>query len=427
MVSALFLTLISCLLLGIPIVISIGVSTCVALLFTDIPFAIVAKSIYTATDIFPLQAVPLFILAGAIMEVAGVSEQIVQVIERLVGWMRGGLAMAVVIASMFFGAMSGSGPATAAAIGFIMIPALASRGYDKAYSAALTSSAGTLGILIPPSNPMIVYGVVAQASIIGLFVAGIIPGIMVTSTMIAISYAICFKRNYGRSTIKFSLKEFLPILWRSKWSLLAPIIILGGIYGGAFTAVEASVVAVNYALFLGIFVTKKLSISDIFECFNKTTIIAGSMIILVGISTSFGELLTLYQVPQMIAEFLISISSNVNVIFLLVILFLIILGTFMDTMATIIILTPMLLPVMVQLGIHPIHFGIVFVVTNEIAFLTPPVGANLFVMAGITKIPIEKIAKEEIVFIIGLLIAVIILAWFPEISLYLPKKLGYVY
>ena len=427
MVAVLFITLVVCLLLGVPIVMSIGIATFAALQLTDIPIAILAKAIYTATDKFPLHAVPLFILAGALMEVAGMSEQVVDVIERLLGWMRGGLAMAVVVGCMFFGAMSGSGPATAAAIGFIMIPALASRGYDKGYSAALTSSAGTLGILIPPSNPMIVYGVVSQASIVGLFIAGVIPGIFVTATMILISYVICIRRRYGTKTEKFSFSELCSCSWRSKWSLLAPIIILGGIYGGVFTPVEASVVAVNYAIFVGLVITKKLNMRIIYDCFSRTTLISGSMIILIGLSTSFGELLTLYQVPQQIAEMLGAISSNVKIIYLIIILFLIILGTFMDTMATIIVLTPILLPVMVKLGVHPIHFGIVFVVTNEIAFLTPPVGANLFAMTGVTKLPIEQIAREEIPFIIGLIIAVIILAWFPQIVMFLPRIAGYAF
>jgi C4-dicarboxylate transporter DctM subunit len=406
---------------------SIGISTFAALQLTDIPIAILAKAIYTATDKFPLHAVPLFILAGALMEVAGMSEQVVDVIERMLGWVRGGLAMAVVVGCMFFGAMSGSGPATAAAIGFIMIPALASRGYDKGYSAALTSSAGTLGILIPPSNPMIVYGVVSHASIVGLFIAGVIPGIFVTTTMILISYAICIRRKYGTKTDKFNFSELCSCAWRSKWSLLAPIIILGGIYGGIFTPVEASVVAVNYAIFVGLVITKKLNMKTIYDCFSRTTLISGSMIILIGLSTSFGELLTLYQVPQQIAEMLGTISSNVKVIYLIIIFFLIILGTFMDTMATIIVLTPILLPVMVKLGVHPIHFGIVFVVTNEIAFLTPPVGANLFAMTGVTKLPIEEIARKEIPFIIGLIIAVIILAWFPQIAMFLPRMAGYAF
>jgi C4-dicarboxylate transporter DctM subunit len=406
---------------------SIGISTFAALQLTDIPIAILAKAIYTATDKFPLHAVPLFILAGALMEVAGMSEQVVDVIERMLGWVRGGLAMAVVVGCMFFGAMSGSGPATAAAIGFIMIPALASRGYDKGYSAALTSSAGTLGILIPPSNPMIVYGVVSQASIVGLFIAGVIPGIFVTTTMILISYAICIRKKYGTKTDKFNFSELCSCAWRSKWSLLAPIIILGGIYGGIFTPVEASVVAVNYAIFVGLVITKKLNMKTIYDCFSRTTLISGSMIILIGLSTSFGELLTLYQVPQQIAEMLGTISSNVKIIYLIIIFFLIILGTFMDTMATIIILTPILLPVMVKLGVHPIHFGIVFVVTNEIAFLTPPVGANLFAMTGVTKLPIEEIARKEIPFIIGLIIAVIILAWFPQIAMFLPRMAGYAF
>jgi C4-dicarboxylate transporter DctM subunit len=426
-VEVLFITLVVCLFLGVPIVMSIGIATFAALQFTDIPLVILAKAIYTATDKFPLHAVPLFILAGALMETAGMSEQVVDVIERMLGWMRGGLAMAVVIGCMFFGAMSGSGPATAAAIGFIMIPALANRGYDRGYAAALTSSAGTLGILIPPSNPMIVYGVVSQASIVGLFIAGVIPGIFVTITMIVISYAICTRRNYGRETVKFSLREFLAVSWKSKWSLMAPMIILGGIYGGIFTPVEASVVAVNYAIIVGLFITRKLNMHSIYDCFSRTTIISGSMIILIGLSTSFGELLTLYQVPQQIAEMLGVISSNVKLIYLIIIIFLIILGTFMDTMATIIVLTPILLPVMVKLGVHPIHFGIVFVVTNEIAFLTPPVGANLFAMTGVTKLPIEQIAREEIPFIIGLIFAVIVLAWYPEIVMWLPRLMGYAF
>lgn len=426
-VEVLFITLVVCLLLGVPIVMSIGIATFAALQFTDIPLAILAKAIYTATDKFPLHAVPLFILAGALMETAGMSEQVVDVIESMVGWMRGGLAMAVVIGCMFFGAMSGSGPATAAAIGFIMIPALANRGYDKGYAAALTSSAGTLGILIPPSNPMIVYGVVSQASIVGLFIAGIVPGIFVTTIMILISYAICRRRNYGIKTEKINIREMLAISWKSKWSLMAPVIILGGIYGGIFTPVEASVVAVNYAVFVGLFITKKLNMQIIYDCFSRTTIIAGSMIVLIGLSTSFGELLTLYQVPQQVAEMLGAITSNVKIIYLMIIAFLIILGTFMDTMATIIILTPILLPVMVKLGVHPIHFGIVFVVTNEIAFLTPPVGANLFAMTGVTKLPIEQIAREEIPFIIGLIFAVIVLAWYPKIAMFLPRIMGYAF
>ncbi|MBW1698390.1 MAG: TRAP transporter large permease [Deltaproteobacteria bacterium] len=427
MVEVLFITLVICLVLGVPIVISIGIATFSALQFTDIPLVMLAKAIYTATDVFPLHAVPLFILAGALMEMAGMSEQVVDVIESMVGWIRGGLAMAVVIGSMFFGAMSGSGPATAAAIGFIMIPALANRGYDKGYAAALTSSAGTLGILIPPSNPMIVYGVVSQASIVGLFIAGVIPGIFVTATMIVISFVICFRRNYGRKTAAFDFKTFVSVCWRSKWSLMAPLIILGGIYGGIFTPVEASVVAVNYAILVGMFITKKLNIRIIFDCFSRTTLISGSMIILIGLSTSFGELLTLYQVPQQIAEMLGAISTNVKVIYLIIIFFLVILGTFMDTMATIIVLTPILLPVMVKLGVHPIHFGIVFVVTNEIAFLTPPVGANLFAMTGVAKLPIEQIAREEVPFIVGLIIAVIVLAWYPQIAMFLPRLMGYAF
>ncbi len=425
MLGLLFPVLVFCLLLGVPIIISIGIATFAALLTTDIPLLILAKSIYTATDTFPLHAIPLFILAGALMEESRMSEQIVAVMEKAVGSIRGGLAMAAVLGCMFFAAMSGSGPATAAAIGFIIIPSMVGRGYDKTFSAALTSSAGTLGILVPPSNPMIVYGVVAQASIVGLFVAGIVPGVFVSVTLILVAYFICRRRKYGRKTRRFDFKDFMATAWRYKWSLLAPIIILGGIYGGVFTPVEGSVIAVLYSLLVGTVVTRELSWAKIFDCLARTSLIGGSMIILIGLSTAFGELLTIGQVPQKVAVFLAGISTDWRVIYLIVIAFLIVLGTFMDTMATIIILTPIFLPVFVKLGVHPIHFGVVFIVTNEIAFLTPPVGANLFAMTGVTGLPIEQIAKEEIVFMVALVVAVIVLALVPEISLFVPRLAGF--
>lgn len=425
MLALLFAVLTFSLLLGVPIIISIGMATFAALLTTDIPLLILAKSIYTATDSFPLHAIPLFILAGALMEESKISEQIVAVMEKAVGSIRGGLAMAAVLGCMFFAAMSGSGPATAAAIGFIIIPSMEQRGYEKTFSAALTSSAGTLGILIPPSNPMIVYGVIAQASIVGLFIAGAIPGVFVSATLIIAAYFICRRRGYGRKVARFNLKDLIVTAWRSKWSLLTPLIVLGGIYGGVFTPVEGSVIAVVYSLLVGAVVTRKLTWSKLFDCLARTSLIGGAMIVLIGLSTAFGELLTIGQVPQRVAEFLTSISTDWRVIYLIVIAFLIVLGTFMDTMATIIILTPIFLPVFVKLGVHPIHFGVIFIVTNEIAFLTPPVGANLFAMAGVTGLPIERIAREEIAYIVALVIAVIVLAMIPEISLFLPRIAGF--
>jgi C4-dicarboxylate transporter DctM subunit len=428
MIGLLLITFSIGLILGIPIIISIGIATYFALLKeTTIPLVLLSKSIYTATDQFPFHAVPLFILAGALMEESGMSEQVVDVMEKTVGRIRGGLAIATVLGCMFFASMSGSGPATAAAIGFIVIPSMVSRGYAKDFSAALSSSAGTLGILIPPSNPMIVYGVIGQASIVGLFIAGIIPGLFVTTVLMLIAYWICRQREYGRKVLEVSAADLLLTCWRSKWALFTPVLILGGIYGGIFTPVEGSVVAVLYSLMVGALITKKLTSKKIYDCLSRTCLISGSNIILVGLSTAFGELLTLAQAPQKIASLLSTISDDWRIIYLLIIAFLIVLGTFMDTMATIIILTPILLPVMVQLGIHPIHFGIIFVVTNEIAFLTPPVGANLFAMTAVTGLPLERIAREEIPFIVGLIGAVIILALVPEISLFLPRITGYLY
>ncbi len=427
MIGLLLLIFTAGLLLGIPIIISIGVATYFGLKQAGIPLVILAKSIYTATDNFPLQAIPFFILAGGFMEEAGMSEQVVDVMEKIVGRIRGGLAIATVLGCMFFATMSGSGPATACAIGFIVIPAMVNRGYNKEFAAALSGSAGTLGILIPPSNPMIVYGVIGQVSIVGLFLAGFIPGLFVTTVLILITYVICRKRGYGEKTLEVSLLDLLSACWRYKWSLLTPFIILGGIYGGIFTPVEAAVVAADYSLLVGLFITKKLTLQKVFRCFTNTCLICGVMIVFIGLSTAFGELLTLAQAPQKLSSLLGSISNDWRVIYLIVIGFLIVIGCFMDTMATIIILTPILLPVMVKLGVDPIHFGIIFVVTNEIAFLTPPVGANLFAMSAVTGLPIEKISKEEIPFIIGLIVAVIVLAMLPEITLFLPRIAGFLH
>lgn len=427
MIGLLFLIFAIGLLLGIPIIISLGIATYFVLKEVGIPLVILAKSIYTATDNFPLHAIPLFILAGAFMEEAGMSEQVVEVMEKAVGRVRGGLAIATVLGCMFFATMSGSGPATAAAIGFIVIPAMVSRGYAKDFAAALSGSAGTLGILIPPSNPMIVYGVIGQVSIVGLFIAGFIPGLFVTTVLILIAYVICRRRGYGEKTLEVSFRDLLAACWRYKWSLLTPIIVLGGIYGGIFTPVEAAVVAADYSLMVGLLITKKLNMQKIYSCLSKTCLICGVMIVFIGLSTAFGELLTLAQAPQKVGYFLSTISNDWRVIYLIIIAFLVVLGCIMDTMATIIILTPILLPVMVNLGIHPIHFGIIFVVTNEIAFLTPPVGANLFAMVAVTGLPIERISREEIPFIVGLIAAVIILALFPEITLFLPRIAGYLH
>ena len=427
MIGLLFLIFTICLLLGIPIIISIGIATYFVLKEVGIPLVILAKSIYTATDNFPLHAIPFFILAGAFMEEAGMSEEIIGVMEKAVGRVRGGLAIATVLGCMFFATMSGSGPATACAIGFIVIPAMVSRGYAKDFAGALSGSAGTLGILIPPSNPMIVYGVIGQVSIVGLFMAGFIPGLFVTTVLILIAYVICRRRGYGEKTLEVSFRDFLVACWRNKWSLLTPVIILGGIYGGVFTPVEAAVVAADYSLLVGLLITKKLNMQKIYSSLSKTCLICGVMIVFIGLSTAFGELLTLAQAPQKVGYLLSTISNDWRVIYLIIIAFLVALGCIMDTMATIIILTPILLPVMVNLGVDPIHFGIIFVVTNEIAFLTPPVGANLFAMVAVTGLPIERISREEIPFIVGLIVAVIILALVPEITLFLPRIAGYLH
>lgn len=409
------------LLLGVPIAISIGFASLLGLVFSNMPTVYLAQGSFIAVDSFPLMAVPFFILAGNLMETGGLSKRLVRVANVLMGSYTGGLATVTVAACAFFAAISGSGPATVAAIGTIMIPAMIKKGYSKDFASAVAASGGALGILIPPSIVMVVYGVVGSVSIGDLFIAGILPGILISVVLIAVGYVISKKKGYSGSGEKFTFKELGVALKDAFWALLAPVIILGGIYGGIFTPTEAAVVAVVYGFIVGAFVYKELKFDQIYNSLYKTAITVGSVMIIIGVATTFGRLLTMYQIPYKMAMYLSSVSQNKYVILMLINLFLLFIGMFMETLATVIILTPLLLPVVTRLGVDPIHFGILLVVNSEIGFLTPPLGVNLFVASGISKISIERITKAIIPFIIALFAAVTLLTFFPQISTFLPS------
>jgi C4-dicarboxylate transporter DctM subunit len=411
------------LLLGVPIAISIGFASLLGLIFSKMPTVYLAQGSFVAVDSFPLMAVPFFILAGNLMETGGLSKRLVRVANVLMGSYTGGLATVTVIACAFFAAISGSGPATVAAIGSIMIPAMIKKGYSKDFASAVAASGGALGILIPPSIVMVVYGVVGSVSIGDLFIAGIIPGIVISAVLIAVGYVISKKNGYSGTGEKFSFKEFVVALKDAFWALLAPVIILGGIYGGVFTPTEAAVVAVVYGFVVGAFIYKELKFDQIYNSLYKTAITVGSVMIIIGVATTFGRLMTMYQIPHKMAMFLSTISQNKYVILMLINLFLLFIGMFMETLATVIILTPLLLPVVTNLGVDPIHFGILLVVNSEIGFLTPPLGVNLFVASNISKISIEKITKAILPFIIALFAAVTLLTFVPQISTFLPRLL----
>ncbi|MFZ7101185.1 MAG: TRAP transporter large permease [Peptococcaceae bacterium] len=422
-----WIVLFACLLLGVPIFVSLGVSAFAVLLMTDIPLSIIPLDLYKMAELFPLLAIPSFIFAGALMERSDMANQIVETMQAMVGKVRGGLGIVTILGCMFFAALIGSGPATAAAMGTLMIPAMVRQGYGKDYAAGICATGGTIGILIPPSNPMIVYGVIGNVSVTGLFMAGFIPGFFVGGMLILTAYLIARKKGYQGSAKSYTSGEILKIIWKNKWSLGAPVVILGGIYGGIFTPVEASVVAVLYSALVGFFATKKLrDFNLLWGSFINAAETSGMVLMVVGVTQLFARILTMYQVPQNLAKWVMSISTNPQAILLMILGFLFLLGMFMEELATTAVLAPILVPLARQVGIDPLHLGILMVMSNEVAMLTPPLGVNLFVAMSVGKLSLEETAKAVFPFLITLIIATIIVVFFPEIVLFLPKLLlGY--
>lgn len=423
--TLMILVLILSLLLGQPIFMALGISTCIALITTDVPLSMIPQTLFRGVDQFPLLAIPCFVLAGSIMEYCGVTRQIIDVVRKPAGIMHGGLGVATILACMFFSAISGSGPGTVAAVGSLMIPAMIRSGYDRAYAGAVASSGGTLGILIPPSNPMIIYGVIAGVSITGMFMAGMIPGLMIGFAHCFVAWIVAKRLKFIQKEDPFNFADFLKTCWASKWSLASPFVILGGIYGGVFTPVEASVVAVFWALFVGGVINRELTYEKLYKSLQDGAMIAGTVIVIVGTSSLFGQLLSFEQAPGKMTSMILSLSNDWFVVLILLIIIFYILGMFMETLSTIIILTPVLLPVITKLGIDPIHFGIIFVVTNEVAFLTPPLGVNLFVAAPMAGVSIERLALHVLPHILAITVCILILAYFPFFSTWLPHLMGY--
>lgn len=408
-----------CLFIGVPIFATLGVPSLIELLMSPIPLESLAHSLFDGVDKFPLLAIPNFVLAGAIMSRAGITGDIIEVMRAVVGRTYGGLAIVTILSCMFFAAISGSGPGTVAAIGTLLIPAMKDDGYPKDFAAAVASSGGTLGILLPPSNPMIVYGVLASVSIGDLFLAGLLPGIMMGALLVGTTWFLSKRHGYRGAERQFDRREFLTALWRGKFSLATPFVVLGGIYGGIFTPVEASVVAVAYALIVGTVIKRSIGLRSTWEALGEASTVCGGLVLIMGTAIFFGEFLALNMIPQKIAAGLLEITTDPILMLLLIAVILIVLGTFMETLSTVIILTPILLPLIKQLGIDPIHFGILLVVTSEIGFLTPPLGVNLFVACGISNLTIEEVSRRVLPFIATIILGLLILLFFPQISLFL--------
>lgn len=414
-VTALFGGLVAALLLGIPIGYALGVATVLGLMLTPIPPVYIAQSLFTGVGLFPLIAIPGFILAGELMARTGLTDRIIRVIYVLTGNVPGGLAVVTIVSCMFFASLTGSGPATTAAVGSVMIPAMVRAGYPPAFSAAVAASGGTLGILIPPSNPMIVYGVVANVSVAGLFFSGFIPGILLTAGLTGYCLWIGRRKGYGATGESFRWDSFGRAVWSGVPALAMPALVLGTIYLGFATPTEASILAVVYTLLVGA-VTRGLSLPQVAEAMVHTGKLTGAVLIIMGPALAFGKLMTLYQIPAMISEVVIGISDNWILVLVLISAFLVFVGTFMETLSTIVLLTPVFLPLVVALNVDPVHFGILFVVLSEVGFLTPPLGVNLYVASAISGLRIEEISRAVLPFVAVLLWFALLMILFPDLS-----------
>jgi C4-dicarboxylate transporter DctM subunit len=413
----LFGTMTILLALSVPIGISLGFATAVTLAYTQsAPLILIAQNAFATLDSFPLLAIPFFMLAGSLMSYGGISKRLVNLADSMVGAIAGGLAMITVTACMFFAAISGSGPATVSAIGSFMIPAMKEKMYDDDFAAALTATAGSIGVIIPPSIPFVIYGVVSGASVGEMFISGILPGIIIGISLMALSYRVAKKRGYPRSTNRMSIGHAFKDAW---WALLVPIIILGGIYGGIFTPTEAAVVASVYALIIGKFVYKELDFKTTYAAFKDAALVNGATTFMIGLSMSFATYLTMQQVPAKICDWIMTISSSPYVVLLIINILLLIVGCFVDNISSMIILTPILLPIVTKLGVDPVHFGLVMTVALATGFVTPPYGANLFVASAVSGVNMVRLSKAVVPFIVVMVCCLMLFTYVPSISMVL--------
>ncbi|WP_281827175.1 TRAP transporter large permease [Jannaschia rubra] len=411
--------------IGVPIGIALGTASLLAIAWIPfLNFDLYALGLVSGIDSFTLIAVVLFTLAGSIMAQGGISRRLIAVAESFFGGAPGDLGTVTIMACLFFAAISGTGSATVAAIGLAMIPALTARGYDRAYSCAMVASAGSLGVMIPPSVVMIVYAVSAQVSVTALFLAGVIPGIAIALALIA--YNAWTRRGAPAVRPTGPRRSRLAILNEAKAALLMPVVVLGGIYGGIVTPTESSAVAVVYALAVSVFIYRELPLRDVPKMMLESALLVSAVLVIIGASVAFGRIIALEQLPQALAAAVTDLTQNRYIVLIAAIVLLLIVGTFLETLAAIVILTPVLLPIVTVLGIDPVHFGIVMIVSLAIGFVTPPLGANLFMAAQVGGIPFDAIVRRIFPWIVTMIVALLLIAAWPALSLILPRLfLGY--
>jgi len=408
----LLFTFLGCLALGVPIAFSIAIAGTVVLIAGDVNLLIVVQRLFAATDSFSLVAVPFFILAGDLLARGEMSKTLVAFAEACLGKMKGGLSAVSVLASMFFAAISGSGAATTAAVGSSMIPELEKRGYEVDRSAALIASGGCIGVVIPPSVPMVLYAVIAEQSVTRLFKNGFFPGFMMGGILIAIALYQAKKLNYPDGKA-FSFENLKATFKKAIWALIMPLIILGGIFSGYFTPSEAAGVAVIYSMIASMFIYRDLTLKELGKIMLQSGKTSAIIMIIIACSGVFGWALANWKIPEAIAKMVLAVSTNKYIILMLISVLILIAGVFMETSSAIILLTPVFLPLIRMLGVDLIHFGLIFTVGIAIGMITPPVAIDLFVASSVTGMPIERIAKKVVPYLIGLIIVFLIYVYLP--------------
>lgn len=407
-------------LLRFPIAYAVGLASVLCLTVQGLSLSAVCQHMVKGISSFSLMAVPFFITMGVLMGTGGISEKLIALADACVGWMRGGMAMVNIVASYFFGGISGSASADTASIGSIMIPMMVEQGYDDDFSTAVTITSSCEGLLVPPSHNMVIYAMAAGGVSVGsLFLAGYIPGALLAVSLMVGSYIISVKRNYPKGSA-FSIKNFFKQMSVSFWALAAVIIVVVGVVGGAFTATESAAIAVIYSLFVSVFIYKGLDWKGVWRALDDCVNTLAIVLILIATSSVFGYCLTTLHVPILAANAITGITDNPIILALLINLILLFLGCIMDMAPIILIATPILLPIATSIGINPIQFGIMLVLNCGIGLLTPPVGAVLFIGSAVSKVPMERVVKATLPFYLCMIITLLLITFVPQISMFLP-------
>jgi tripartite ATP-independent transporter DctM subunit len=416
MTTAMLVTMVLCFALSISVAVSIGLAALVGIQITNVNMLVAVKEMFSSINKFPLAAIPFFILAGNLMETGGISRRLVEFAKSIVGGVQGGLPMTCVLTCMIFAAVSGSSVATTFAIGAILIPALIKHGYPTPYAAALQATSAELGVIIPPSIPMILFGVAAEVSIGELFIAGIGPGLLIGGALMGFVYLWCKLKGWGKSDGEGRLAVGTAT-WRAGWALLMPVIILGGIYGGIFTPTEASAVAVFYALVVGLVIYREIGIADLYPILKKSVISASVIMFIIANAGLFAYLITRAGVPDAIGQWLKAVLENPMLFLLGVNAALFLIGMFIETSAAIIVLAPILAPVAMHFGVDPVHFGIIMVVNLALGMITPPFGVNLFAACTVARISLDRIVAQLVPFVLVVLSCLMVITYLPALTL----------